>query len=59
MKPLNPRISDWQGKRAWIIGASSGIGEALARRLRRDGARLALTARNQAALRKVAAPGEL
>ncbi|MCB1850193.1 MAG: SDR family NAD(P)-dependent oxidoreductase [Gammaproteobacteria bacterium] len=52
-------VWDWRDKRVWIVGASSGIGEALVRRLRRDGARLALTARNQAALRKVAAPGEL
>lgn len=59
MKPLNPPISDWQGKRVWIVGASSGIGEALAQRLRREGARLALTARDEDALRKVAAPGEL
>ena len=59
MKPLNPPISDWNGKRVWIIGASSGIGEALARRLRRDGARLAITARNEAALRELASAGEL
>lgn len=59
MKPLNPRITDWQGKRVWIVGASSGIGEALARRLRRGGARLALTARNDVALRELASVGEL
>ncbi|MCB1881775.1 MAG: SDR family NAD(P)-dependent oxidoreductase, partial [Gammaproteobacteria bacterium] len=47
------------GKRVWIVGASSGIGEALVHRLRRSGARLALTARNEAALRELASAGEL
>lgn len=37
-----------------ITGASSGIGEALARELHRRGARLALAARREAALRQVA-----
>ncbi|RYY69819.1 MAG: short-chain dehydrogenase, partial [Comamonadaceae bacterium] len=22
--PLNPPIGDWQGRRVWIVGASSG-----------------------------------
>lgn len=54
MKRLNPPITDWVGKRVWIVGASSGIGAALARRLQQAGARLALTARREEALREVA-----
>jgi dehydrogenase/reductase SDR family member 7B len=40
---------------AWITGASSGIGEALAKELSRRGARLVLSGRNVAELERVAA----
>jgi NAD(P)-dependent dehydrogenase (short-subunit alcohol dehydrogenase family) len=40
---------------AWITGASSGIGEALARRLARDGRRVAVSARSATALDALAA----
>jgi NAD(P)-dependent dehydrogenase (short-subunit alcohol dehydrogenase family) len=50
---LNPRIRDWQGRRVWIIGASTGIGADLARLLAGKGARIAASARNAEALDKL------
>jgi len=47
---LNHKLADWNGQRVWLIGASSGIGEATARLLMQRGARVALTSRNQDAL---------
>ena len=43
------------GETAWITGASSGIGAALARALHKGGANLVLSGRNRAALDAVAA----
>jgi NADP-dependent 3-hydroxy acid dehydrogenase YdfG len=47
---LNPPIRDWQERRCWIIGASTGIGAALAEKLAGLGARVAVSARREAPL---------
>ena len=56
LTPLNPRITRWQDHRVWIVGASSGIGAALARELLARGARVALSARREEPLRELAGP---
>ena len=45
LTPLNPPLSDWRGKTVWLIGASSGIGEAAAAALHAAGARVVVSAR--------------
>lgn len=45
---------DFAGKRAVVTGASRGIGEAIARQLDRDGARVALVARSADRLEQIA-----
>jgi NAD(P)-dependent dehydrogenase (short-subunit alcohol dehydrogenase family) len=47
---LNPRISDWRGQCVWLVGASTGIGQATASELHRLGAQVVVSARNRAAL---------
>ena len=47
---FNPRIQHWRGKRVWLVGASSGIGEAIASALHQLGAQVVVSARNAQAL---------
>jgi NAD(P)-dependent dehydrogenase (short-subunit alcohol dehydrogenase family) len=58
---LNPRITDWTGRVVWLVGASSGIGLALAEALAARGARVAVSARQAEPLQRFAAahPGAL
>ena len=48
--PLNPPLTDWRGKTVWLVGASSGIGEATAHALHAQGATVFVSARNADAL---------
>ena len=55
MGSLNPAITDWPAQRVWIIGASTGIGAAMALDLLARGTRVAASARNEQGLREVCA----
>jgi NAD(P)-dependent dehydrogenase (short-subunit alcohol dehydrogenase family) len=50
LPPLNPLLVDWRGKTVWIVGASSGIGQATAAALHSQGARVIVSARKAEAL---------
>ncbi len=52
---LNPKISDWHGKRVWLVGASTGIGKATAELLHTKGAHVIVSARSAAPLQELAA----
>jgi short-subunit dehydrogenase len=53
--PLNTPVSDWRGKRIWLVGASSGIGAALAKAYLQCGAVVVLSARRIEQLEFIAA----
>ncbi|MGB3313493.1 MAG: SDR family NAD(P)-dependent oxidoreductase [Albidovulum sp.] len=48
-------MTEFSGKTYWLIGASEGLGRALARQLDREGARLILSARDEGRLISLAA----
>ena len=48
-------MSDWAGKRYWLVGASEGLGEALAHKMSAAGVHLILSARNEDKLNALAA----
>jgi NAD(P)-dependent dehydrogenase (short-subunit alcohol dehydrogenase family) len=47
---MNPPLTDWRGLRVWLVGASSGIGAAIAHALHARGAQVLVSARGAAAL---------
>lgn len=51
-------IDHFSGKRVWVIGASSGIGEACAKALLLQGAKVALSSRRVERLNQIALNGE-
>ena len=51
----NIPITSWRGKSVWVVGASSGIGQATARALHAQGATVFVSARNADALTKFTA----
>ena len=52
---LNRPLRNWSGARVWVVGASSGIGAAVAHALLAQGARVALSARSAPELERMAA----
>jgi short-subunit dehydrogenase len=56
---MNPKIKNWSGKRVWLVGASAGIGAALAHALAAQGAKLALSSRKLASLEALDIQGAL
>jgi len=48
--PLNPPMTEWSGRTAWLVGASTGIGRATAARLHQLGAQVIVSARSAAPL---------
>lgn len=47
---MNPRLATWEGRRVWIVGASSGIGRATAAALHARGAVVHVSGRDAQAL---------
>lgn len=48
-------VKDWQGKRYWLVGASEGLGRALALRLSSAGAEVIVSARSEDRLKSLVA----
>ena len=53
-KPMNPALTEWSGKVVWIVGASTGIGRAVAEQLAQRGARVMVSARQSEPLQQFA-----
>ncbi|MFM6986280.1 MAG: SDR family NAD(P)-dependent oxidoreductase [Hydrogenophaga sp.] len=50
LRPYNPRLTDWRGRRVWVVGGSTGIGRATALALAAQGAQVMVSARGATAL---------
>ncbi|MBW4706466.1 SDR family NAD(P)-dependent oxidoreductase [Roseobacter sp. YSTF-M11] len=48
-------MKDWSGKRYWLVGASDGLGAALAKRLSKAGAHVIVSARSEDKLKQLVA----
>ena len=53
--PMNQPIQNWQGRRVWLVGASSGIGLACAKAMQAAGAHVIVSARDLGTLSEWAA----
>lgn len=51
--PLNPPIRGWSDQRVWVVGASTGIGRAMAEALVSRGARVAVSSRRAESLQQI------
>ena len=52
---LNPKLTHWQGRVVWLVGASTGIGRALAELLHAKGAAVIVSARSARTLERFVA----
>lgn len=61
LTPFNQPITEWRGRSVWLVGASSGIGLACANALHAQGAKVCVSARQEALLQAFVAehPGSM
>ena len=50
LTPFNKPLTEWRGRSVWLVGASSGIGLACAKALHAQGAKVCVSARQEALL---------
>jgi len=50
LTPFNKPLTEWRGRSVWLVGASSGIGLACAKALHALGAKVCVSARQEALL---------
>lgn len=52
-KAMNQKITNWKNKNVWLVGASSGIGRALALKLLSQGAKVTVSSRKENLLNEI------